>query len=55
MLSLNYSDFKNISWVNWLDPLREVNQNFDQKIFKEIEFKKINLNFTRTKIIKNLR
>ena len=37
MLNLSYSDLKNLPWVNWLDPLRQVNQNFDQKIFKEIE------------------
>ena len=41
MLNSTYSDFKNLSWVNWLDPLRHVNQNFDKKIFKEIEFEKI--------------
>ena len=30
MLNLSYSDFKNLSWVNWLDPLRQVNHNFNQ-------------------------
>ncbi len=54
MLNLSYSNFKNLSWVNWLDPLRQVNQNFDQKIFKTFEFDKIQLNLTRPKIIKNL-
>ena len=54
MLNLSYSDFKNSSWVNWLDPLRQVNQNFDQKVFEEIGFDKIKLNITRDKIIKNL-
>ncbi len=54
MLNLSYSDFKNFSWVNWLDPLRQVNQNFDQKVFEEIGFDKIKLNITRDKIIKNL-
>ena len=54
MLNLSYSDFKSSSWVNWLDPLRQVNQNFDKKIFKEIEFEKIQSNLSRVKIIKNL-
>ena len=54
MLNLSYSDFKNSSWVNWLDPVSQVNQNFDKKIFKEIEFEKIQLNLTRSKILKNL-
>ena len=54
MLNLSYSDFKNSSWVNWLDPLRQVNQNFDKKIFKELEFEKIQLNLNRSEIIKNL-
>ena len=54
MLNLSYSDFKNLSWVNWLDPLSQVNQNFNKKIFKEIEFEKIKLNLNRSKIIKNL-
>ena len=54
MLNLSHSDLKNLSWVNWLDPLRQVNQNFDQKVFEEIEFEKIKLNITRDKIIKNL-
>ena len=54
MLNLSYSDFKNLSWVNWLDPLRQINQNFDKKVFNEIEFDKIQLNLTRSKIIKNL-
>ncbi len=54
MLNLSYSDFKNFSWVNWLDPLRQVNQNFDHKIFKEIEFDKIQSNLARSRIIKNL-
>ena len=54
MLNLSYSDLKNLSWVNWLDPLRQVNQNFDQKVFEEIGFDKIKLNITRDKIIKNL-
>ena len=54
MLNISYSDLKNLSWVNWLDPLRQVNQNFDQKVFEEIGFEKIKLNITRDKIIKNL-
>ena len=54
MLNLSYSDFKNSSWVNWLDPVSQVNQNFDKKIFKEIDFEKIQLNLNRSKIIKNL-
>ncbi len=54
MLNLSYSDFKNSSWVNWLDPLRQVNLNFDKKIFKELEFEKIQLNLNRSEIIKNL-
>ena len=54
MLNLSHSDLKNLSWVNWLDPLRQVNQNFNQKVFEEMEFDKINLNLTRAKIIKNL-
>ena len=54
MLNVSYSDFKNLSWVNWLDPLKQVSQNFEQKIFKELEFDKIQLNLTRSKIIKNL-
>ncbi len=54
MLNLSDSDFKNLLWVNWLDPVRQVNQNFDKKIFKEIEFDKIQLNLSRPKIIKNL-
>ena len=54
MLKLSHSDLKNLSWVNWLDPLRQVNQNFDQKVFEEIGFDKIKLNITRDKIIKNL-
>ena len=54
MLNLSYSDLKNLSWVNWLDPLRQVNQNFDQRVFEEIRFNKIKLNITRDKIIKNL-
>ena len=54
MLNLIHSDLKKISWVNWLDPLRQVNQNFNQKVFEEMEFDKINLNITRAKIIKNL-
>ena len=54
MLNLSYSNLKNLSWVNWLDPLRQVNQNFDRKVFEEIEFDKIKLNITRDKIIKNL-
>ena len=54
MLNLSHSDLKNLSWVNWLDPIRQVNQNFDQKVFEEIEFDKIKLNITRSKIIKNL-
>ena len=54
MLDLSYSDFKNLSWVNWLDPLKQVNQNFDENIFKELEFDKIQLNLIRSKIIKNL-
>ena len=44
MLNLSYSDFKDLSWINWLDPLRQVNQNFEQKIFEEIKFDKIQLN-----------
>ena len=43
MLNLSHSDLKNLSWVNWLDPLRQVNQNFDQKVFEEIGFDKIKL------------
>lgn len=54
MLNVIYSDLKNLPWVNWLDPLRQVNQNFDQKVFEEIEFNKIKLNITRDKVIKNL-
>ena len=54
MLNVSYSDFKNLPWVNWLDPLKQVSQNFEQKIFKELEFDKIQLNLTRSKIIKNL-
>ena len=54
MLNLSYSKFKNLSWVNWLDPLSHVNQKFDKKIFKEIEFCKIKLNSNRSKIIENL-
>ena len=54
MLKSSYSNLKNLSWVNWLDPLKQVNQNFEQKIFKQLEFDKIQLNLTRTKIIKNL-
>ena len=54
MLNLSYSDLKNLSWVNWLDPLRQVNSNFDQKVFEELRFDKIKLNITRDKIIKNL-
>ena len=54
MLNLSHTDLKNLSWVNWLDPLRQVNQNFDQKVFEEIGFDKIKLNITRDKIIKNL-
>ena len=38
MLKLSHSDLKNLSWVNWLDPLRQVNQNFDQKVFKQKNF-----------------
>ena len=54
MLKVSYSDFKNLSWVYWLDPLKQVNQTFEQKFFKELEFDKIQLNLTRSKIIKNL-
>ena len=54
MLNLNNSDFKNLLWVNWLDPVSQVNQNFDKKILKKIEFDKIQLNLSRSKIIKNL-
>ena len=54
MLNLSDSNLKNLLWVNWLDPLRQVNQNFDQKIFKEIEFDKIQLDLARSRIIKNL-
>ena len=54
MLNSSYSDFENLLWINWLDPLRQVNQNFDQKIFKKIEFEKINLDLSRSKIIKIL-
>ncbi len=54
MLNLSHSDLKNLSWVNWLDPLRQVNQNFDKKVFEKIGFDKIKLNITRDKIIKNL-
>ena len=49
-VKLKHSDLKNLSWVNWLDPLRQVNQNFDQKVFEEIEFDKIKLNITREKL-----
>ncbi len=54
MFNLTYSDFKNLSWGNWLDPLTQVKHSFGRKIFNEIEFDKIQLNLTRSKIIKNL-
>ena len=54
MLGLNYSNFKNLTWVNWLDPLSHVNKIFDQKTFRKIEFDKINFNLNRSEIIKNL-
>ena len=37
MLNVSYSDFKNLSWVYWLDPLKQVNQTFEQKISNIIE------------------
>ena len=54
MIDISKNIYKRPDWLNWLDPVNHVKQNFDKSFLKSLEFESIISQSERNEILKNL-
>ena len=54
MFKTKNSNVMILRWLHWLDPLRQVNQNFEKSIFDKLKFNKIEKDKNRKLIIQDI-